>query len=124
MMKQIPPERAFWILDFYHRHGTKLHLAASILHERCAALTAIMDVSPSLRCINVRVFEDDSRWSWDREIPLGDVRYFFSQSGNTCCKANNSCNCDFHTALKMEFPDGAMLYFTEQLTSVQGWSIN
>jgi len=107
----IAPDRAFWILDFYRRHGTRLHLAATISGEDAAASVIITDVTPPLHSINVRLFDDaGDRW-WDRQLPIPHARYFLSQMGDGSSMASNKGR--FHSALRLEFPDGTLLCFSE-----------
>jgi hypothetical protein len=112
---QIPGERAFWILDFYRRHGTKLRLAAGLSDLKSSAYLTITTVSPTLHWINVCLFDDVAGEKWNRDISLSPARYFLSQMGdpsfmNDCV---GCCNC--HSALRVEFADGEMLCFTERV---------
>jgi hypothetical protein len=112
---QIASDRAFWILDFYRRHGTRLHLAGTISDEHAAAFITITDVSATLNSINVRLFEDEGSEWWDRHMQLRNARYFFSQMGDPSFASEPVTGC--HSVLQMEFPDGASLYFTERSAS-------
>ena len=104
---QITTDRAFWILDFYRRNRTRLHLA-----EHAAGFVTIMDVSPTLHSMTLRLFDEAESESWDRHVTLGHVRYFFSQLGDPSFKHENVA--DSHSVLLMEFPDGATLCFVER----------
>jgi hypothetical protein len=110
---QIAPDRAFWILDFYRRHATRLYLSATISGECAAAALIIMDVSQTLQRMNIRLLDDEGSQSWDREIKLGHARYFFSQLGDPSFTDKATANC--HSVLLMQFPDGSSLCFTERV---------
>ena len=105
---QIPTDRAFWILDFYRRHRTRLHLV-----EHAAGSVTILDVSPTLQSMTFRVFDEAQSESWDRVVTLGHVRYFFSQLGDP--SFNHGAMANSHSVLLMEFPDGATLCFAERV---------
>lgn len=112
---QISAERAFWILDFYRRHGTRLHLAARLAGEDVASWITITNVSATLKSIGVRKFDELGRQSWDREIPLGCARYSLFQMGDPSFIADTMAVYGYHSALRLDFPDGWMLCFSEQI---------
>ena len=110
---QIPAERALWILDYYRRHGTLLYLAARLSGEEANLWITISHVSATLKSIELRLYDDDGRRSWDREIPLGNARYFLFQMGDPSFMPHAMAG--YHSALQMEFLDGSMLCFSERI---------
>jgi hypothetical protein len=104
---QIPTDRAFWILDFYRRHRTRLHLG-----ECHAAFVTVLDVSPTLDSMTLRMFDEAKSGSRDHVVALGHVRYFFSQLGDPSFQ--HGAMAGSHSVLLMEFPNGATLTFVER----------
>jgi hypothetical protein len=112
---QIPPERAYWILDFYRRQGTRLHIAEGISHIESSTYITIANVSPTLQWLHVRLFDDVTGESRERDISFGPARYFFSQMGDPLFMNDCIGRCTCHTALRVEFQDGVILCFTERI---------
>jgi hypothetical protein len=110
--KQIPAERGFWILNFYYRHETQLHLGGKILDDEAECVAAkVTHVWPETLSIAVRLFDDDLRASWDRVIPLNEALFFFTQLGDPTFRAFGHAPC--HSVLSIGFNDGTILVFAE-----------
>ena len=112
---QIPNERAFWILDYYRRHGTMLYLAAAFSGEAATSWVTITEVSAALRWIGIRLYDDQGHRSWDRNIPLGHARYSLFQMGDPSYIPQTMASYGYHSALRLDFPDGSTLCFSEQM---------
>ena len=107
----IPPERAFWILDYYRRHGTCLGFGARILGEEAECVITVTHVWPEVRSITIRLFADDGGASWDRLIPLSRGSFFLAQLGEPSFE--RYAQTHLHSVLHVGFPDGTTMVFAE-----------
>ncbi len=89
--------------------------------EHAAGFVTIMDVSPTLHSMTLRLCDEVQRESWDRHITLGHVRYFFSQLGEPSFTYAAMADC--HSVLLMEFPDGATLCFAERVAMSEAFAV-
>jgi hypothetical protein len=111
---QIPTERAFWMLDFYSQHKTRLQFGGKLRGEQATCSGRVTQVSPERRSITVRLFGEDGGASWDRMIPLGGAsRYSLDQLGEPFFAQH--AEIPWHSVLQVAFPDGTILFFAETI---------
>jgi hypothetical protein len=95
----ISAERAFWILDFYQRHKTRLVFGGRILGEEATCIATISDVSIDMHSIEIKLISDHGEQTLDRRISLEMAGFFFDQ------------------ILVISFPDGTTMFLAEQTTT-------
>jgi hypothetical protein len=110
-LMQIPAERAFWILDFYRRHNTRLAFGGAILGEEATCIATISGVWVDIFSIALKLTSDHGEASWDRLISMGNARFFFAQLGDKSFEQlGRTC---FHSILIIRFPDHTTLFLAE-----------
>ncbi len=107
----IEPQRAFWILDYYRTHQTRLAFGGKILGEEGACLAAVSHVWPKAHSIAVRLLTDDGTEAWERLIPLERVVFSLIQMGDPLFEQFKMM--PIHSILIMNFPGGTTIFLAE-----------
>lgn len=109
---QIHPERAFWILEYYRAHGTRLAFGAKILGDEIACEAKVLHVWSETQSIGISLSADDEEQNWHRLIPLNFASYLYIQMGDL--DFEKFAKAYFHSALIIGFPDGTTMFLAEQ----------
>ena len=109
---QITADRAFWIFEFYRRHGTVLGFANKMPGEESSTEAYVCDVSRQAHAIGMKLFlRHDPDHISERIVSLRDASFFLLQMGTP--EFDQLQDAPFHSALIMAFPDGKRMYLAE-----------
>jgi hypothetical protein len=107
---QITAERAFWILDFYRRHGTPLSFSARNPDEESRE-AYVSDVSTVGHAIAIKLLSRELDHVSDRVISLRRAAFSLLQMGDV--EFERFVNPPFHSILIFDFPDGKRMGLAE-----------
>jgi hypothetical protein len=106
----ISSDRAYWLLESYRTHATRLHFAGRIAGEEAACEAVIIAFDRDLHIVVVELFGVNR--SWCRPIPLSDATFFLSMMGEPDC--SEWAGYPFHLVLVLRYPDATTLIFAER----------
>jgi hypothetical protein len=109
---EISSDRAYWLLESYRTHATRLHFAGRIAGEEAACEAVIIAFDHDLHIVVVELFEEDGNRSWCRPIPLSDATFFLSMMGEP--EFNEWAGYPFHLVMVLRYPDATTLIFAER----------
>ena len=112
---EISTERAFWILEFYRRCETALHVGGKILGEEAGCTAKVTYVWPLAHSIVVRLLPDQGGRGLDILIPLKGASFCFDQLGNDSFDSVDWAPS--HSVLRAGFADGTVLIFAELMST-------
>jgi hypothetical protein len=113
---KITAERAFWLLDYYRRHGKVLVFGGRILGEDAGCEAQISYVWPETHSIGMKLLSEDRKQSWDRIAPLARAEFHLFQLGDDEFEAFG--NTQFHSVLMLVFQDGTTMFLAEQAPTI------
>jgi hypothetical protein len=110
---KISAERAFWVLQFFSRHGTILDFGGHILGENAVCSAIITRVQTGAQALSLRLFCDPESDSFEVRISLDRGTFFLSQLGDP--NFRHITGNEWHSVLEVAFPDFTILFFAERV---------
>jgi hypothetical protein len=109
---EISSDRAYWLLESYRTHSTRLHFGGHIAGEDAACEAVIIAFDRDLQLAVVELFEEGGTQSWCRPIPLRDATFYLAMLGEP--DFNEWAGYPFHLVLALRYPDTTTLIFAER----------
>ncbi len=119
---QIPPDRAFRMLERYRRSRRQLAFAGYMLGCVHACPARVTSVWTEKRCIAITLVEGDGRRSWECFVPLDGATFWSNLEEESPVLKKLSVQKS-GAVLRVMFPDGTEIVLSDRPGAGDGFAI-